>query len=213
MAWHVKVSGGYARDSQEAIDNAQMHLNILSPLGWTKNAIAGLMGNESVESGYNPWRWQNDDIQPTTNSPWYNHGYGLVQFTNAGKYINDENAKAMTGYGPNFSNQAGNMNDGTAQLLFIDAYADYYKTDSYPLTYAEYKASTESGAYLAAAWLYNYERPGDPGATVAARREAGDYWLSVLNGQTPGPGPGPGPGPVVFKKSKMWMYMKKRRWF
>lgn len=210
MSWHTKISGGYAKESQEAIDNANEIYAILSQRGWTKNAVAGLLGNVGTESGYNPWRWQGDNIQSTSESPWTNIGYGLFQFTPGGKYINDPNARAIEGYGPNFSDRAGSTFDGYAQTVYIDGYADYYATSRYPLSYDAFKASDASPDYLASAWLYNYERPADPGATEATRRQDALYWWDVLTGGEPTPPPGPGPSGT---SGKWWIYMRRRGWW
>lgn len=196
MAWHCKVSGAYSRNSQEAIDNANMIYAILLSYGWTLNAICGLLGNLNNESGYNPWRWQGDKIGSSGGSPWTNKGYGLVQFTPGGKYINDTRAKVMNGYGPNFSNRTGSVNDGSAQLQFINSYADYYATSAYPLNYAQFKVSEQTPAYLASCWLYNYERPADPGSTEAERQAAANYWYEVLSGETPPDPPDPPDPPI-----------------
>lgn len=197
MAWHCKVSGAYARESTEAIENAKMIYGVLSAQGWTLNAVCGVLGNMGAESGYNPWRWQSDKIGSSGGSPWTNKGYGLVQFTPGGKYINDSHAKAFSGYGPNFSDKRGNVNDGNAQMLFVDGYADYYSTSKYPLSYAAFKISTETPSYLAKAWLYNYERPKDPAATENARAANAEYWYQVLSGEPPTP-PTPTPGTLTF---------------
>ena len=185
--WHVKEKGGYSNDSAEALDNATNIYDILSGYGWTLNAVAGLLGNVCVESGLNPWRWQNNNVGASTGSPWTNSGYGLVQFTPASKYIDDSRAQSFDGYGPNFSDKQGNANDGSAQLEFVDKYADYSKTDAYPLTYAQYKTSTADAEYLAVAWLYNYERPRDPSASIASRKANAKYWYEALSGVTPTP--------------------------
>lgn len=181
MAWHVKATGAYS--GSDAEDNANMIYSILSGKGWTKNAIAGLLGNIQAESGLNPWRWQGDNVQSTTNSPWKNHGYGLTQFTGAGKYIN--NASSYTGYGPNFSDKTGSQNDGTAQMLFLNDNADYYKTSAYPLTYSQYKTSTLSPSYLGAAWVKNYERPADQSSSVLQYRgQLAENWYTVIGGSS-----------------------------
>lgn len=190
MAWYAKSTGSYSRDSAAAIANAKEIANVLSgSCGWTINAVCGLLGNMAAESGYNPWRWESDSILASTDTSLIatstTHGYGLVQFTPAGKYIN--NASSYAGYGPNFSNKIGKATDGQAQMLYINDHADYYATSSYPLSYAQYKASTESADYLAAAWLYNYERPADPSATINARQSNALYWAGVLDGYIPVP--------------------------
>ena len=212
MPWNAKAIGPYSRDSVEALENANLISGTLNARGWTVNAVSGLLGNMGAESGYNPWRWQSDDIGVSTGSPWTNKGYGFVQFTPGGKYIDSEAAKVMSGYGPNFSDKPGLASDGYAQMLFVDQYADYYSTTSYPLSYAEFKASTESPAYLARAWLYNYERPADPGATEQARAENAEYWYQILSGEEPPPDPGPGPGPPG-RRRKMPIWMMCRRWY
>lgn len=173
---------------QFAIDNAFMIWSILSNLGWTVEAVCGLLGNVQIESGVNPWRYQYDSIQSRSSAQTWGGGYGLVQFTPCRKYQQDSRAMAMTGYGPNYSDQTGSNDDGTAQLRFIDQYADYEPDlPSYPMTYAEYKASTLSADYLAEVWFYNYER-GDP-TSLQQRKDAALYWYSVLQGTPPGPGP------------------------
>lgn len=212
MPWNAKSTGAYSRDSAEALENANLIYGTLNARGWTVNAVSGLLGNMGAESGYNPWRWQSDDIGVSTGSPWTNKGYGFVQFTPGGKYIDSEAAKAMSGYGPNFSDKSGLASDGYAQMLFVDQYADYYPTTSYPLSYADFKASTQSPAYLARAWLYNYERPADPGATEQARAENAEYWYQILSGEEPPPDPGPGPGPPSSRR-KMPIWMMCRRWY
>lgn len=186
MSWNVKSSGAYANTSAEAIENAQFAHTILGLLGWSVNAVSGLLGNVSSESGMNPWRWQSDAIGASTGSPWTNKGYGLVQFTNAAKYIDNADAKTYPGYGPNFSDKTGSVNDGTAQLYFVHYHADYYSTTAYPLSFEQFKVSTESASYLAKAWLYNYERPADPASTEAARAANAEYWYSILSGHTVG---------------------------
>lgn len=177
--WYAKPTGGYAQDSPEALANMQAMADLLTARGWTLNAVAALAGNIGGEGGYNPWRWQSDSIPSVNDSPWTNRGYGLVQFTPGGKYINA--AQSYPGYGPNFSDQSGLATDGQAQVLFVDEQADYYSTSAYPLSYAEFKASTESTDYLTAAWMHNYERPASYD-TLPARQAAAAYWFTVLTG-------------------------------
>lgn len=210
MPWQAQAIGGFPRESQEALDNANQIYGVLYARGWTLNAICGVLGNMGAESGYNPWRWQSDSIGASTGSPWTNKGYGFVQFTPASKYIDAASAIATQGYGPNFSDKTGFTSDGYAQMVFVDEHADYYATSSYPESYAEFKASLQSPAYLARAWLYNYERPADPGATESARAENAEWWYTTLSGEEPppDPGPGPGPGPSPRTGGKFWIYMK-----
>lgn len=206
MGWNAKNTGGYYRESTEAYDNCVECWNVLGSRGWTLNAVSGLLGSQEYESAYNPWRWESDVVLPH-NSPLIpssrTHGYGLFQFTPSGKYILDGNAQSYPEFAPNFSDQAGLPTDGIAQLKFMDEYGDYIPTRAYPLSFSQFKVSTDTPEYLAGAWVYNYERPASPSATIAGRREAARYWYQVLQGLPPIP---PGPVPGEGKKFKFWLY-------
>ncbi len=229
MAWHAKPTKGYLYTSHEAYANCVMIKYTLIPLGWTLNAVCGLLGNINNESAYNPWRWQSDKVGRAGGSPWRNKGYGFTQFTNAGKYIDAKTAQMIEGYAPNFIDRAGKPSDGYAQIVFLNSYADYYRTQKYPINYANYKHSTLSPEYLASAWLYNYERPADPLATEASRRQMARYWFDKLSGEQPEPDPidpddpnppppdptppepEPQPPPVPVKQKRMkWIYYQRR---
>lgn len=188
MSWHTKVEGQYNKGSTECTDNAKEIYNYLSARGWSLNAISGLLGNIWHESGLNPWRWQNDSVGTSGGSPWSGIGYGLVQFTPAGNYINNSAVQGNTNYGPNFSDKTGKNTDGIAQLYFVDSnqLGAYIPTAEYPQTYSQYKSSMLSAYELAAIWLVNYERAYDTGAS--ARRERGttaNYFYNLLSGETP----------------------------
>ena len=207
--WHAKVTGAYASSSQEAYDNSVETWNTLGSLGWTLNAVCGMLGSQDWESGYNPWRLQYDQVLSITDTQTIatsrNHGYGLVQFTPAGKYIYASQAQAFPEYNPNFSDHTGQPTDGIAQLKYINGYADYYPTTAYPLSFSEFKQSTQTPEYLASAWLHNYERPLDPSATESDRRASARYWYQVLQGLPPIP-----PTPTGSNKFKWWLYLRRR---
>lgn len=186
MAWHCKATGGYTEQSQEFIDNCNEIWQVLGQRGWTKNAVAGVCGNMEFESGLNPWRWEGDVIL-ASNDPAIatsrTNGYGLPQFTEPGKYILDSRAQAFPGYGPNFSDRTGSQQDGNAQILFIDQYADYSPTTICPMSYAQYKASTDDPYYLAEVWVRNYERPAVIDENVKRQRgNAAKYVFEILGG-------------------------------
>lgn len=173
--WHNKNIGGYDRSSTEAQENVMMMIQVLSPLGWTINAIAALAGNQYAESAFNPWRWQSDTINPSA-------GYGLFQYTPATKYINSSIAAGYQGFQPNYPMGSGGQDDGTAQLLFMHNNVDggYIPTQSYPLTMQQFRESNADPGYLALAWLYNYERPADPAATAAERAAQAAWWYDFI---------------------------------
>lgn len=197
--WHAKDTGAYDKESDEAQENAICIYQTLYARGWTLEAVSALLGNFHVESGYNPWRWESDVIGTPSSSS----GYGLAQFTPAGKYINSSYAQSYSGYDPNYSGHTGNPNDGNAQIIFIDEHADYYATSSYNLSFDEFKQSTESVDYLTAAWIYNYERPADPSASLSIRQEAAEYWYTYLSGIDPG-------DESKKKKFPVWMMIRYR---
>lgn len=185
MDFYCKKTGAYSQSSNEAIENAHKAWSILGGRGWTINAFVGFWANVGAESGYNPWRWQGDNVRASNGYPWKNIGYGFTQFTPAKKYISDSKAQAINGFGPNFSNRVGSVADGHAQLLFVDQYADYIPTSRFPMSYAEFKRSVQSAEDLAAVWLVNYERPeGIPEKEVTRRRYA-RYWWGVLSDTPP----------------------------
>lgn len=197
--WHAKAMGAYNRDSQEAYENAVLIYGTLLDLGWTLNSVCGVLGNIENESGYNPWRWYNDDIGDAST----NRAYGLVQFYPASKYIGDPNAMQSTYYAPNYLNHVGRPHDGQSQLEFVNTYADYIPTQTYPLTFAEFKTSDLSAGDLAVAWLYNYERPNNPSQYESIRRETAEYWYTTLGGITP-----PTPTPTDRShKMPFWFYL------
>lgn len=215
--WHAKPYGAFGRSSDEAFENAICTYNLLNSLGWTVQAVCAVYGNIEAESGYNPWRWEGDSVPTTSGS--MSHGYGFPQFTPATKYIDDPNAQANEGYGPNFSNSAGNVFDGDSQLRFIDEYADYAINPLYnfPITYEEFKTDTTlSPEYLAKAWLHNYERPRDQGTGVEDYRAAiARYWYDILIEYDPSD-PIP-PEPIIYNygsianKFKIMFYLK--QWY
>ena len=209
MTWYAKAKGAYAETSDEAYQNALEAYSLLSSRGWSLQAFCGMWGNVGHEGGYNPWRWQGDKVQPTTNSPWHNIGYGFTQFTPGGKYINDTRAKAMQGYAPNFSNKTGNASDGYAQMLFVDEYADYYPTTKFPISYGEYKQDTQPVATMVEIWMRNYERPRSY-STLPTRQKSGEYWYQKLSGVTPDPPTPPEPVPHASTRMPLLFYLRRR---
>lgn len=205
MPWHCKAIGGYARESQEAYDNAVMAWNILSSRGWGLLGFCGMWGNVGSESEWNPWRWQNDNVLPVGDPRIYYqnfHAYGLVQWDEASKYI--DGGVGYSGYGPNFSDQTGSFTDGTAQLNFLDDTAvssgQYYPNPLHPyqISYDNYKASTldnYSIDWITHAWFWNYERgTWDDQRTISAT-----YWYNVLSDVPPQPPHGKIPIWLLFK--------------
>lgn len=191
MPWHNKATGAYSRESNEAYENALMAWGILSRRGWGLLAFCGFWGNVGSESGWNPWRWQSDIVLPV-NDPRINyqngHAYGLAQWDAASKYI--DGGRGYSGYAPNYSNQSGGANDGSAQVNFLDDTAvssgQYFPNPNYnyQISYANYKLITYpqySFDYAARAWFHNYER----GTWDNQRTISCQYFYNKLSGVTP----------------------------
>lgn len=93
MPFYAKPSGGYAIQSMEGTANIKAVYDYLSPLGYSDDAITGILGNVYGESALNPWLWENNTVT-------YSGGYGLFQFTPASEYIN---ASWIPNHAPNES--------------------------------------------------------------------------------------------------------------
>ena len=220
--WHAQQISGwstYAKESQEAQDNGMEFLSILMSLGFTKEACAGIWGNVGHEGGYNPWMWEGNvplavnDWRLSDPDEMRRHGYGLFQYTPAKKYLWDSTCQSFTGFSPNYSNQAGTPNDGSAQVYAMDYLArngDYFINPYHPfnLTYNDYKASTQSPEYLAEVWMWNYERPNAQAgqSSLPDRKADARYWYDLWGGVVP---PVP-PTPTGSSKFKWWLYLRRR---
>lgn len=214
VQWHAKPTGAYADDSQEGFENAAMIYSELSNRGWTLNAIAGVLANLSYEGQLNPWRWQDDIVLASTDTSLiatsWEHGYGLAGFTPAGNYIYNQQAQGYSGYGPNFSDVAGNPNDGNAQVLFIDIQGNNFywvRNSNYNISFNDYKISNQTPSWLAAAWMWNYEYPGDPYGQQPLREAKAIYWYNTFLPYDPNP-PTP-PTPTTRKSMPLWMMLRR----
>lgn len=210
MSWNATPTGWWTHTNLEAQENANEIWGVLGGRGWSKQAVCGVLGNFGQESGYNPWKWEGNVIltstdplidTPPSQIPGNNkHGYGLGQFTPAGKYVHSQYSPSYAGYGPNYADITGNPNDGNAQLLFIDEHADYIPTSSYNWSYSEYKHKTsETVDTMVQAWFANYERGIPSQANMPYRISEGTFWFNFL------PDVPPTPGPTRRKGMPLWM--------
>ena len=187
------VTGNRWLSQEEMETNARYIYGYLSPLGWSLNAIAGMLGNMQTESGINPGIWQNLDAGNTS------LGYGLVQWTPATKYIDWCGERSI---------DPSHMDSALQRLEYELANGlQYYPTDSYPETFAEFKTSTKSPSYLGMAFLANYERPAEP--NQPARGTQAEAWYTFLSSE-----PVPTPSPDTKKRKGLplhLMYLATRR--
>ncbi len=161
MSW---IKGNRYLTESEMQNNAMEIRAYLVSKGWTLNAIAGMLGNMETESTINPAIWQSLDSSNKSG------GYGLVQWTPSTNYTNWADSH---GY---------DITDGVAQLKWIDevttTVGQWIRTDSYDLSFGDFKTSTKSPEYLASAFLKNFERAGVEKET--ARREQARKWYNYI---------------------------------
>jgi hypothetical protein len=153
--------------------NAEHILGYLGSRGWTRNSICGMLGNMQSESTINPGIWQGLNSYDST--PYVTvsgQGYGLVQWTPFNKYTIWARDNGLT------------YSDMNAQLQRIEYEIanglQWISTSSYPMSFQQFKVSTETPEYLAQAFIRNYERPADqnqPNRSTQAR-----YWWDNLSG-------------------------------
>lgn len=150
-------------------NNAVYIASWLMNRGWTMEAVSALLGNMQTESTINPGIWESLNEGNTS------RGFGLVQWTPATKLIDwaTENGFDYTDIDVQLSRILWERDNGV----------QYYPTDSYPETFHEFTVSEKSPEYLAAAFLYNYERPKSP--SPETRGNQARYWYTILSSIDP----------------------------
>lgn len=194
------ITGNRYLSQDEMENNSIVQYADLAAKGWTKEAIAGLLGNEQTESSINPGIWQNLDEGN------YSLGYGLVQWTPA---TNITDWLDANGYA---------RDDGFAQDTAINEGlppGQWIPTSQWPQSLEEFKAWTGSPEDAASIWLKNFERAGVE--VEEDRRRQARQWYDWLG--TVGPLPPVNPGdrkPIpewYITKNQQYAFManKKRR--
>ena len=161
MSWIS--SNSYLSEAQME-NNATIVFERLLAKGWSKNAIAGVLGNMETESTINPGIWQSLDEGD------YNGGFGLVQWTPARNYTDWATSKGYS------------IGDGDAQIIWIDTETtktgQWIKTTTYNISFDKFKTSTATPEYLASAFLHNFERAGV--AKETERRTQARKWYNFI---------------------------------
>ena len=162
MSW---IKGNRYLTEAEMKNNSKIIESYLASKGWTLNAICGLLGNMESESTINPGIWQSL-IENNMSG-----GFGLVQWTPA------------TNFTDWADNEGFNWDDGDAQLKWIDEettkFGQWISTESYPISFAQFKTSSNPPEYLASAFLKNFERAGVE--VEEERRSQALKWYSYLS--------------------------------
>lgn len=169
---------GNEYDSSNALSKAKMKVNAeyiyasLTDSGWSLNAICGMLGNMQTESSINPGRWQSNHVGGDPSG----HGYGLVQWTPYTKYTN---WATSNGY-----SDPSTMDSNLARINYeVEHHLQWISTTQYPMSFEEFKTSTQDPYTLGLMFLKNYERPANPNQPV--RGKQANEWYEYLSGISP----------------------------
>lgn len=191
---YTYITGNRYLSQAEMETNARYIWNYLGSRGWSRNAVAGMLGNMQTESTINPGIWQglNDGVGPA---------YGLVQWDPYTKYTT---WCAENGLDP------AHMDSALKRIEYeLENGLQYYPTPSYPETFAEFKTSTASPYYLGMAFLANYERPKNP--DQPARGTQAEKWYTFLGGIEPDTPDTPAPWTPRKRMSLLLLLASRRR--
>lgn len=168
MSWHA---GNRYLTAAETFDNAQEVADFFIVSGWTRNAIAAMLGNMQGESGINPGIWEG--LIP------YGGGYGLTQWTPYTKLSTWAEAEGETW-----------IDNGPTQCQRID-YEQIHNVQWFynseigmdpPITFHQFTESMLPINTLTNYFLWFYEHPADPGPTTQATRQGyAAYWDQNLD--------------------------------
>lgn len=162
MPW---ITGNRYLSMTEMQNNADIMYAFFTDQGWTVNAIAAMFGNMQTESTLNPGIWENLDP--------FIGGYGLVQWTPYTKY----SEWAGTDWQDNGQKEMERI------IYELENHLQWISTSLYPMTFRDFSQSDKPPAYLAQAFLYNYERPAVK--PQPARSRQAEYWYEYLAGHPP----------------------------
>lgn len=167
----------------EMNNNGYVFASYMMARGFTLAAVCGMLGNIQAESRVNPGAWQGYVTPFPADAS--KVGYGLTQWTPYTK----------------FTEWAGDdYNKGNKQCDRIvyerDNGLQFYPTTTYNITFKEFAQSTKTPEYLAAAFLYNYERPAVYNTSV--RAENARKWYNYLNAY---------PSPITPDRKKLPVWL------
>lgn len=187
---NVELYNGYwiASDQylqpQEKDDNAKLVWDYLTGLGWTPNAVAGILGNMDVESSVNPALIEgrgyhtlpnNNTVLAITTAT----GVGLVQWT--GTTPTPPAGQKLASFAIRYNK---NWYDGELQCFRLeqeyanDLQFDHRTIDGVSWNWQTYTASRETPEKLASIWQTCYERGGTDTQT---RQQKARYYYDLLN--------------------------------
>lgn len=187
------VENSYGITKEQMEPNAQYIWQYFGSRGWSKNAVAAMLGNIEQESKMSPCVWEGcingSNIDSSTGKHSLNTsvlsgfggGYGLTQWTPYSKYTNwcankglnywDINSQLQRIEAELAASEVGGWSDED-QWITVSEYDD--------ITFKEFTTSEKDVEWLALAFCDSYERAGSPDYT--ARKENATYWYNFLSG-------------------------------
>lgn len=182
------IGGNFYLTIEEMKINATYIWNYLKQYGWSLNSVCGMLGNMQTESTINPSIWQNlDEYNPRL-------GYGLVQWTPATKYFDWCNEINVSP--PQMDSNLKRINYEVENNL------QWIPTQSYPISFQNFKTSILSPYELGIAFLLNYERPADQNQPI--RGAQAEFWWYYLSDVDP-----PNPTPKNKKGMPIYFYLRR----
>lgn len=166
-------------------DNAILIANYLTGLGWTREAVAGILGNMDVESTMNPALIENRGYHTLIDNNTClgvssNLGVGLVQWT--GDTTTPPVGQKLASFAIRY-----NMNwyDGACQCFRLqrecdtDIQFDHGTVDGEQWDWQIFIASNEQPEQLAKVWWMLYERGG---SDLVTRQQKARYYYDIIPG-------------------------------
>lgn len=159
-AWSPIADDRYLEE-HEMEYNAKIVYNYLTYMGWTKNAICGVIANMEAESKLSSGIWErqkeNDNSQPA---------YGVLQWDPFTKWTN---------YADKYNYAYSDLYRQLAYFIYSTRHGGgewivKEVAPTYQLYAYEYIYSTQSAYYLASVFMLCYVRPKDSGASVMEER-------------------------------------------
>jgi len=169
---------------QHRKENAKLIYDYLSNLGWTLNAIAGILGNMDVESSMNPALIEGRGYHSLiSNATCLNIssslGVGLVQWT--GDTTTAPAGQKLASFAIRYDK---NWYDGELQCFRLereydtDIQFDHGTVDGVSWDWQTYVVSTETPEQLAKVWQTLYERGGSDTET---RQQKARYYYNMFS--------------------------------
>lgn len=163
------ITGNRYLNKSEMQNNVNLLWNYFQSKGWTKNAVAGMLGNMQTESSINPGIWEGliDDPEAYYEQHGRYPGYGLVQWTPYQKY--------SQWWGEGWEN------NGIAECERIQYEMEHNIQWGHPtMTFEQFSHSRHDPRYLATLFEKYYEVHA--GALQPIRRKQAVEWFKYLKG-------------------------------